>query len=283
MKRVKMQAKQHVTTDKEILNKTPIIENINKLGIVSHDYRFKEENNYRDFSYSLKNVLSYLDNKYCDSVLFSLFTIVPREDFEIKEILNKLKNIKVVFIEEYIDGVTRDNQDYVIYFKEASKWNEYRTTQRFGTLKYTKKFINTIIEPFKKDIKRERLFGNFLILLCGETNIVKYSRASKEIKDELEFVDILPKQTEVILNPIHDRMTRFEMKLKRKFLSKKNRWVISVWNKGKVYKDGKTRDGKKPAWTAYKNGVETQVERIKHCIPNQTHIEIGILEMSNDL
>lgn len=44
--------------------------------------------------------------------------------------------------------------------------------------------------------------------------------------------------TKIILNPVHDKMTRFEMKLKRRFLPKNNRLVISVWNKEKFQLSG---------------------------------------------
>ena len=43
----------------------------------------------------------------------------------------------------------------------------------------------------------------------------------------------IPKEANIILNPIHDYMLRPEMKLKREYLSRSERWVISVWNKGK--------------------------------------------------
>lgn len=273
-------------SDQNNFSELPKIVNIQRLGIVSHDYRCKEKNNYRDFSDTFVPILSFLDNKNCDSVLFSLFTIIQREDFDIIQILNNfnnLTNIKAVFIEEYHeDGNERTAGDYVIYSKEINKWKEYRITQKFGTLQYTKKFRNTIIEPFKEEIKSQRLLGNFTVLLCGETNIVKYSKESKKINDEFKFVNILPPKTEVILNPIHDRMTRFEIKLKRKFLSEHNRWVVSVWNKGKADKNGKIRDGKKPAWAVYHNGKEKDIESIEHKIPNKTNIEIGLLVLSNE-
>lgn len=79
----------------------------------------------------------------------------------------------------------------------------------------------------------QRIFGNSISLLCGETNIVKYSKEKKKIIDIFKLNAAIPDYVQIILNPIHDRMTRFEMKLKRQFLSENNRWVISVWNKGK--------------------------------------------------
>jgi hypothetical protein len=77
------------------------------------------------------------------------------------------------------------------------------------------------------------------------------------------------------LNSGHDRMTRFEMPLKRRFLSQNNRWVISVWNKGKRDSSDRPRDGTKPPWTVFQNGKEIVVKPIQ----NQMGVEIGILEI----
>jgi hypothetical protein len=48
----------------------------------------------------------------------------------------------------------------------------------------------------------------------------------------------------------------FEMVKKRRFLSKGERWTLSVWNRGKKDKNGKTRDGNKPTWTIYRDGKD---------------------------
>lgn len=256
---------------------------IEKVGIVSRDYRKKDKNRFRDFSYTFEGILLYLNEQSCDSVIFSLFTIVKRTSFEVMQTINNLniENIKVIFVEEFIDSNERKAGEYVIYFKDKNKWEEYRLIQKFGTLEYTKLFKDTVIEPFKAEVKEQRLFGNCTVLLCGETNIVKYSKASKKIEDKFKFLRVLNKDIKVILNPIHDRMTRFEMKLKRKYLSKNKRWVVSVWNKGKSDKNGKVKDGEKPAWTVYYNGKEKEIKPIVCNISNQANIEIGILDLKN--
>ena len=273
----------HSKSNKSISTEPPKTINICRLGVVSHDYRCMEENGYRDFSHTFKSVLSCLDNRGCDSILFSLFTIIKRKSFDAIQIFNGMKNIKAVFVEEFLDGDERIAGDYVFYFKDTNKWKEYRVTQKFGTLEYTKTFENTVIVPFIKEVKKHRLFGNCAVLLCGETNIVKYSKATKKIDDKFGLLSVLSKKIEVILNPIHDRMTRFEMKLKRKFLSENDRWVVSVWNKGKVDKNGKVKDGKNPAWTVFHNGEEKNITPIKCPISTRTNIEIGIIELPNAL
>ncbi|PIU55320.1 MAG: hypothetical protein COS89_07690 [Deltaproteobacteria bacterium CG07_land_8_20_14_0_80_38_7] len=74
-------------------------------------------------------------------------------------------------------------------------------------------------------------------------------------------------------------MTRFEMKLKRQFLSENKRWVISVWNKGKQDKNGKVKDGPDPAWTVFYNGNEKKVSSIQ----NNLNLEIGVLDIKTAL
>ncbi len=253
---------------------------ISKLGIVSHDYRYEEKNGFRDFSYAFGQILKCLDDKGCDSVLFSLYTLVNRKTFDEKQYLKSLKNIRSVFIEEFEDnGKDRNVIRYVVYNKIQTGWSDYELSQKFGTLEYTKSFEENIIKPFNKEVKEQRIFGNYTVLLCGESNIVKYSKTLKAIEDKFNFLDSIPSNVKIILNPIHDRMTRFEMKLKRKYLSENGRWFVSVWNKGKQDKNGKVKDGKKPPWTVFYNGNNISVEAINSCsISSQSNIEIGILD-----
>ena len=94
---------------------------INKLGIVSHDYRNTESNDYRDFSYAFQETLNFLDNNEYDSILFSLYTIIQRGSYKIINYLSDLKNIKTIIVEEFIDddGV-RDVKRNVIYYRTVS-------------------------------------------------------------------------------------------------------------------------------------------------------------------
>ena len=254
--------------------------NINKIGIVSRDYRNREKNGHRDFSYAFKSILTTLDKQECDSVLFSLYTINKRTSFSVESILEELnfENIRTIFLEEFKDSEERVPVKNLIYYQDKDKWREQRLTQKFARAnELTKKRI----EDFRKEVKEKRIFGNFAVLLCGETNIVNYKMAIKKIEDQHKFSKILDKDIKVILNPIHDRMTRFEMKLKRKYLSKHKRWVISVWNKGKSDKNGKVNmNHKNPhGWDIYYDGMEKELKPINHNVDNQGDIQIGIVNL----
>ncbi len=245
---------------------------IGKIGIVTRDYRVKYPNGYRDFSHSFLQALNLLDNEECDTVLFSLFSIVPRKGYDCRTALSGLRNIKAVLVEEFQDGELREAGRYVIFYRTSSGWNEYKFYQVFGTVTGMPK---TKIDNFIKNEVPKRVMGNCCVLLCGETNGVKYSKDDKKVYDTFGLRKAIPSDVNIILNPIHDRMTRFEMKLKRKFLSERRRWVISVWNKGKQDKNGKTRDGNGPAWTVFHDEKEIDVPRIL----NKFGVEIGTLNI----
>ena len=245
---------------------------ITKIGVVSRDYNYKYENGYKDFSYALPGVLKLLDQNGCDTVIFSLFSIIPRNAFNTYDCFKGLRNIKAVLFEEFTDAGKRERGRYVVYHLFKG-WQEYDFLQQFGTLADKKE--DEIINFVDKEIPK-RIMGNCCVLLCGETNGVKYSPKDKKVHDTFELRKAIPKTVIIILNPIHDRMTRFEMKLKRRFLSENNRWVISVWNKGKKDRNGRSKDSKGPAWTVFYDGEEIAATSIE----NQLGVEVGILSIA---
>jgi hypothetical protein len=215
-----------------------------------------------------------LDKQGCDAALFSLFSVVPRESFDVQACFKNVRSIKAVLFEEFHHGNERCPSRYVVYHKTKNGWKEYEFEQVFSTLTGIKE---DLIRDFVNKEMPQRVLGNCCVLLCGESNGVKYSPKIREVHDLYGMTRAIPEHVKIILNPIHDRMTRFEMNLKRKFLSRNNRWVVSVWNKGKKFKDGKARDGDGPAWTVFRDGKEVLVERL----PNELGVEIGTLDIQH--
>lgn len=266
------------TTDLEEVNSAGEKPNIrvSKIGIVNRDYN-QEYNGYWDFTQSLGAIFKIFDDANCDAILFSLFSICSRQGYSIDRYLKQLSNVKLVLVESFGFG---EFDEYKAIGNHAyhkghntKKWFRYDYYQKFGSLNA---MSEKMLSDFVSSEIPQRIFGNSLLLLCGETNIVKYSKSKKVVEDTYKLFRQIPEDTQIILNPIHDRMTRFEMKLKRKFLSKKNRWVISVWNKGKADKNGVIKDGSKPAWTVFFNGKEIQIDKINHNIGDK--IELGIVD-----
>ena len=245
---------------------------IARIGIVSRDYNLVYENGRRDFSHAFPAVLDHLDENHCDLALFSLYSLVPQGSFNPYPSLVALRNLKAVLVEEFEDGKKKKTLSNVIYYRKGKKWHEYRFRQKFARLADTS---DDELNDFVKKEMPNRIFGNFCVLLCGEINGVRYSKKDKKVHDVFGMKKSIPQEAVVILNPIHDRMTRFEMKMKRQFLSRGGRWVISVWNKGKSFSGGKRRDGKKPAWQVFCDGREVEIAPIQ----NRLGVEIGIVEV----
>jgi hypothetical protein len=245
----------------EKVSTTPQLK-ISKLGIVSRNYQRRFSNRYRDFSHAMPDILKLLDSEGCDAVMFSLFTIVPRQTYDPRDSFGGLENINAVFLEEFKDGEKRTAGRYVVYFRGNDCWQPYDFKQQFGT---TYGMKENKMHDFVTDEIPKRILGNCCVLICGESNGVRYSQDEKKIHDIYGLRRSIPRQASIILNPIHDYMIRFEMKLKRKFLSQ-NRWVISVWNKGKKDQTGRNRDAAGPAWTVYFDGKEIKIEPIANAL-----------------
>ena len=255
--------------------------NIHKIGIVARNY-----NTINDFSNLLPQILKELDNEGCDAALFSLYTIVPRDD--LRDAFKELKNIKAVFLEKFRFGVSGQKieghfmdssptaEGYFVYYHTSSGWQKYHFYQEFGSRRRDRHGKKTDVGKFIKQEFPKRFLGNCCILLCGETNGVTYSQSKKKVDDKFKLRKAIPENVKIILNPIHDRMTRHEMPKKRNFLSANNRWVISVWNKGKRDKNGKVKNETGPAWDIYHNGKQYP-KPID--ILQRDGVEIGILDI----
>lgn len=244
---------------------------IARIGIVSRDY-----NKLRDFRDAFPDVLTLLDRKGCDTVLFSLYSIGFSKLKSFKPFRSiRLRHVKAVLYEE--GGRREKNRQCVVFYRRGYKWHRYVLPGGgFPSLKgLTKKQKEEKVGNFVRYAIPGRTLGNCCVIQCGEINGVPYHMDTKKVLDDFGLGKSLAKEVSVVLNSGHDRMTRFEMKLKRAFLSEKGRWTISVWNKGRKDKKGKTHDGKKPPWTVFHNGVEIDVEPIQ----NPMGVEIGILEI----
>jgi len=126
-----------------------------------------------------------------------------------------------------------------------------------------------------KDLPNRRV-ADGLLVLCGETNIAKMEHHS-EFTDSFGFTNRLREMNiGPILNPIHDCMTRYEMKMKRCNYSLGGRTVISVWNQGNG------RDASQP-WTVFHEGMERTkaVPELPRPFSDRPDIRIGVLDLAS--
>ncbi len=248
---------------------------VRRIGLVSRDYNQDLGNGYKDFSATVAHMLPFLDNAGCDLVLFSLYSFIPRKGFDVLAGL-ELHTVRCLCFEEFVFDRkgNRKAGTYVVMVRTDDGWRQHRVQQAFGTLAGQPELV--IHRFVQQEFAQRRILGNCCLIICGESNAVKYSPMQKRVVDAFGLRQAIPREVSVILNPVHDRMTRFEMLYKRRFLSEGNRWVISVWNKGKINSLGVTRDGTQPAWTVFHNGESV----IAPSIANPWGVEIGIVSIS---
>ena len=247
-----------------------------KIGIVARDYNVRFQNGHRDFSHALPDVLKLLDDTGCDTVLFSLYSIIPRPDYNLREHLLGLHNIRMVCVEEFQDKPrSRKPGKYVVYHRETDEWQEYSFKQAFGRVNWQGEM--SMVSRFAQRQVPRRIIGNCCILICGEANAVKYDKTgTKSIIDPCGVLDAIPAAVNLILSPWHDKTSRFELARKKQFLSMEGRTVVSVWNKGKITKTGQARDGQEPAWAVFNNGNPVPVRPIE----NGFGVDIGVLDVA---
>lgn len=237
-----------------------------RVALVSRDYNLPDSRGEYDFSEYLSQINAVCDKQGCDTILFSLYTLSKSRQLNVSEMLSNLKNVKHVVVEYY------EEPDY---FDRVEVWQKGQPTPIIARQRFAQSTASWIGKKAFIDDWNDRQFGNNLLVICGESNIVSLRRASGEFVDPFGFANLLDKRNvRVVFNPIHDYMRRYEMREKRRHLSQGGRTVISVWNRGK---------GKEAwlPWTVFHNGIEMTdlVREIPTQIPERPDIRIGIFDI----
>jgi len=142
--------------------------------------------------------MKLLDKKGCDAVLFSLYGIVPRKNYDVRGKLRNLQNVKTVFLEEFDDAKERRKPGrFVVYHRASVEWKEYEFQQIFGKLAEMQK--KGKMDAFVKTEIPTRIMGNCCVLLCGESNGVKYSTAKKKVATPLDCSTPFPRKHQSFL------------------------------------------------------------------------------------
>jgi hypothetical protein len=239
-----------------------------KIALVAHDYNVPDSRGLYDYSEHFARINKLCDDQGCDTILYALHTWDSRSSVARTHdaIFGGLQQVQRVVLE-----VGQPTES----FEHVEVWVRGRpepilASQKFASSKssFADKYA------FVADLPSRRI-GDALLVLCGETNIVKLKRATKTFEDEFGFCDrVKESKTRLILNPIHDYMKRPEMRKQRKFYSQDGRTVISVWNKGK---------GKEAwlPWTVFHDGEEwtDQVLELDTPFGERPDIRIGLVNL----
>lgn len=251
---------------------------LRRIGLVSRDYRPTNANRRgRGFGpEDVRRALAFLDAKKCDTALFSLHTLRGAPDARL--FAGRYNHLRHVFL-EYLDSEPPVN---VAWLRHGRVWSQSRYGQRFSVSKAPLTGKTRLLDDVRTGV---RISGNATVLLCGETNIVHYNRGKRRIEDPLRYraaLSVGGQDVSVILNPVHDLMIRYEMVLKRAFLSRPKRWVISVWNRGKRSRSGRRlRAEAGAAWTVFHDGrqVDCRILDTTACAFDDTSIQVGVVDV----
>lgn len=121
-----------------------------------------------------------------------------------------------------------------------------------------------------------RQLGSCLIVVCGESNIIATHRNGR-ITDSYRFRKELQRRgIQVILNPIHDYMRRYEMVRKRAALSRWTQAMVSIWNRG----CRKGSESKLP-WQLHLKGrrADQYIKEIVNPVHRQPGVRVGMLDL----
>ena len=154
------------------------IDNPSKIGLVSRNYQVT-----KDFSEHMPKIVAVADKNNCDTLIYSMWSLDDSNKKTTKnQIFQNSTNIKRVILEtgnlELMSDVKTE-----IWFKEKSEPRIiYQRFAKANEEKYKKELI--------VDNSFERIIEDCFILLCGETNIIKYKQKFKTMNDEYQLVDI---------------------------------------------------------------------------------------------
>ncbi|MGO9151716.1 hypothetical protein [Mycobacterium sp.] len=248
----------------------PTVAQIRKVALVSHNYNVADDRGLYDYSEHFARINKLCDEQGCDTILYALFTwdqdslVVRNHD----AIFGGLDHTQRVILEvgqrgpkgiDHSEVWFRGKQDPLVARQHFAKSSDRVADKR----------------AFMNDLPARHV-ADGLLVMCGETNIASMLRHS-DFNDPLRFTNRLEEmKVRVILNPIHDYMTRYEMRKKRCRYSFGGRTVISVWNQGRG------REASLP-WTVFYDGMERTkaVGELPRPFSDRPDIRIGVLDLTS--
>jgi len=240
--------------------------NVKRVAVVSHNYNLSNSYGHQDFAEHASRIHSVCDAEGCDTILYSLFTWDDNSPVlrNHKTIFANLMNVRCVILE--VGNKKSTNKIVEVWLKEEERPRIMDQCFAKSSDPYERK------REFVRSIPK-RIIGNSLVAICGESNIANYMPSNGSFRDEFGFNgELETRGIRVVFNPLHDYMTRYEMKRKRAYYSKNQRMVITVWNMGRG------RESSIP-WTVFYNeaDITAQVREVSARINGRLDVRIGIV------
>jgi hypothetical protein len=241
---------------------------LSRIGLVAQDRSFHPKNandlvTGYGFGAHVPTVIEACSKEGCDTILFSPWTVKAIKESDLFPPFTEHNTV--------ILGVGEKSSEV---FQVWARGNSAptRVNQTFARSTDSKKEKDLFVKALP-----ERIWGEVALIICGETNILKIPRGSKSAVDPEHILPVLKQRgARIILNPVHTYMRRPEMRHKRSALSRPDRFVVSVWNRGFV----KGPDGRIP-WQVYHDGkdVSERVRLIDNPVREKFGARVGVLDV----
>ncbi|SDP76983.1 hypothetical protein [Desulforhopalus singaporensis] len=231
----------------------------------------------KDFSEYFGAINKIAESHDCDTIIYAMWSYDDTNTKLTKDIIFKNSSKIKLIILETGNLTLKTNLKTQIWFTYRDK---QEIIQRFARSSDSNAQKQQVIDDL---FRRICINEGAYLLICGETNIVKYKPKTNKIIDEFNLVEYILDgyDLNIIINPIHDYMIRHEMKKKRQFLSINKRYVISVWNTGKISSTGRKISEPKTPWTIFYDGndITSSVKPVYNAIPGNIDIILGIVTL----
>lgn len=200
-----------------------------KIAVITRNYYYYPYI-YNESQDELISTINHCDKLGYDTILFSPWS-VPLNLYSQLNHRNLFKNKKNIINIIFEFANIPENDDFSSFTDNAT----VLLTHDDGRFDFKQQLAypptsDKTISDFYDQLDR-RIFGNVLILLCGEINMSGIMLKNGEIDDKYNFINYLDSSpVKLILNPIHTYMGSTETIKKRLAIAGKERALLSYWN-----------------------------------------------------
>ncbi len=191
----------------------------------------REGDGFNELGGNIRTITEFADQLGARMVLHSLATIDRcSHKLKWKDVFGTSTGVAAVIFES--ENWT-DESDQEIELWQRSKQTPTVFRRRVSRCSDSQSLMKTLMAEFPRRV----VLGNKLLVICGETAIVRVRNDGKKtIVDDFGFLKWLDgSQVQVFLNPLHDFMARWNCREKRRIFSKspagKRRFTVSIWNR----------------------------------------------------